>query len=86
MMMRMTKIFKSKKILKRYYREWLGSHGWGVMMDYDTVMAYSKDEARSNKPYNMYAYDKSFEYIGEVKSEHLHMTDQELSKLYGEQT
>lgn len=69
---------------KKYYREWLSSCGWGVMLDYDSVMAYSKSDASKNKSGNMYAYDKSFEHIIKVKDEHLQLNDEELSKIYGE--
>ncbi len=71
--------------MKKYYREWLSSHGWGVMLSYDTVMAYSKNHASKDKPFNMYAYEKTFECIEPVKEEHLHLNDEELSKLYGRQ-
>ena len=67
---------------KKYYREWLSCHGWGVMISYDTVMARSKREA--NSPVNgMYAADQSFELIMRVPKKHLNMTDEELSKIYG---
>ncbi|MCK5613093.1 hypothetical protein KAR91_65070 [Candidatus Pacearchaeota archaeon] len=69
---------------KRYYREWLAQCGWGVMIGYDTVMAKSDWDATKNKPFDMYSYDKSFEFIGRVKKEHLNLTDLELSKIYGE--
>lgn len=67
---------------KKYYREWLSTHGWGVMISYDTVMARSKREA--NSPVSgMYAADQSFELIMRVPKKHLNMTDEELSKIYG---
>lgn len=73
-----------KKHKKRYYREWLSSWGWGVMMAYDTVMAYSKRQASEmNEKLSMYAYDRSFETVVKVKKEHLHMTNEQLSKIYG---
>ena len=70
---------------KRYYREWLTSVGWGVMLNYDTVRASTKRAAsKKNKPSSMYAYDRSFERVEKVKEEHLHLTDVELSNIYGE--
>ena len=52
------------------------------MISYDTVMARSKREA--NRPVNnMYAADQSFELIMKVPKKHLHLTDEELSKIYG---
>ncbi len=69
---------------KRYYREWLASCGWGVMMAYDTIMAVNKRSARERKPISMYAYDKSFELIKKVKRKHLDLSDEDLSKIYGE--
>ena len=69
--------------LKRYYREYLSSWGYGVMMAYDTVMAYNVTEASNEKPNGMYAYDQSFESIELVKKEHLELSDEKLSKLYG---
>ncbi len=58
--------------------------GWGVMLDYDTVWVESYDDAERDKPFGMYAYDKSFECIEIIKKEHLHLNDEELSKIYGE--
>ncbi len=70
--------------LQRYYREYLSSWGSGVMLAYDTVMAYSVAEASIQKPAGgMYAYDESFECIEKVKKEHLDLNDHELSKIYG---
>lgn len=71
--------------MKRYYREWMKQCGWGVMLGYDTVMANSKRQANKHKLYGMYARDESFECIEKVKKEHLHLSDDELSKIYGEQ-
>jgi len=68
---------------KRYYREWMSQCGWGVMLDYDTVMAKSARTASKNKPFNMYG--NSFEHVIKVKKKHLYLNDEELSKLYGEQ-
>jgi hypothetical protein len=67
---------------KRYYREWLSQHGWGVMISYDTVMARTKRESKTPVA-GMYDPDKSFEFIMKVPKKHLHMTDEELSKIYG---
>lgn len=75
-------IFKRKP--KRYYREYLSCCGWAVMLGYDTIMATSKRKAAKHHPVSMYAPDKSFELIQKVKKEHLHLSDEELSKLYGE--
>lgn len=72
--------YKIKK--KRYYREWLSSWGWGVMLSFDTVMAKNKKEA-SEPVGGMYAYDQSFETIKKVEKKHLHLSDYELSKIYG---
>ncbi len=54
------------------------------MLGYDTIMATSKRKAAEHHPVSMYAPDKSFELIQKVKKEHLHLSDEELSKLYGE--
>jgi len=74
-------MFRRKKL---YYREWMSSYGWGVMLSYDVVAAYSKRDAKKHKPFSMYSYDKLFETIEKVKKKHSHMTDEELSKIYGE--
>lgn len=68
---------------RKYYREWLSQCGWGVMLDYDTVMAYGKYDASKSKPFGMYSHDKSFEHIQRVKKKHLDLLDHELSHLYG---
>lgn len=68
---------------KKYYREYMSQCGWGVMLGYDTIMATSKRKAAKHHPTSMYASDKSFELITKVKKEHLHLSDEEVSKLYG---
>jgi len=68
----------------RYYREWMSQCGWGVMIEYDTVMAKDRWKATESKPFGMYACDKSFECIIEVDEKHLHLNDEKLSKIYGE--
>lgn len=69
---------------KRYYREWLRGAGWGVMLAFDTIYASSKCHAIASKPYGMYSYNESFEYVKKVKRKHSHLSDIELSKIYGE--
>ena len=71
--------------MNKFYREWLSQCGWGVMLEYDTVFAKSEVDASKNKPFGMYSYDKSFEHIIKVKKEHIHLSNEELSKVYGEQ-
>jgi hypothetical protein len=73
---------KKDEKVKRFYREWLGQCGWGVMLYYDTILASSKKEAAKKVPVSMYG-DNSFECIEEVKIEHYDLSDNELSKLYG---
>ncbi len=70
---------------KKYYREWLGCCGWGVMLNYDSIIAKNKKKASQSKPNNMYACDKSFEIIKKIKEIHLEFTDKELSHIYGNQ-
>lgn len=72
-----------KRVPKRYYREYLSCWGWGVMLAYDTMMAKNKKEA--SKFPQRHPYCDSFELITEVKKEHLRLSDEELSKIYGEQ-
>lgn len=67
----------------RFYREWLGEFGWGVMMAYDAVLAKDKAQANSMKPSRMYSYEKQFESITKVEPEHLFLNEEELSKIYG---
>ncbi len=73
-------IFKRKP--KRYYREYLMCCGWAVMLSFDTVMAKSKRKAGTLPARQSYC--NSFELITKVKKEHLELSDEELSKLYGE--
>ena len=68
--------------MRRYYREYLSCWGYGVMLGYDTVMAENKTEASKFPQWCSYCDD--FELITKVKKEHLHLSDDELSKLYGE--
>ena len=68
-----------------YYREWLSCHGWGVMLSYDTIMAYSSGDAQRHPAGNHYAIDNSFEFCYRVKKEHLHLNIEQLSELYGHQ-
>jgi hypothetical protein len=72
--------------MNKYYREWLVGWGYGVMLAYDTVMAYSPADARE-KPvrWSHYSYHKDFETVEKVKKKHLNMTDAELSKIYGKE-
>lgn len=84
-------IFKKKKKLKRYYREWLACHGWGVMTYYDSVWATSVKEAAKGIPksaYTSWSFAESnylgyYEDIIRVQNEHLDFTDEELGKIYG---
>ena len=69
---------------KKYYREYLGTWGWGIMLAYDTVNATSYNDARS-KPQRFPYVEGDFESVTIVKDEHLGLTDEELSKIYGEQ-
>jgi len=69
---------------KRYYREWMMECGWGVMLGFDSVMAGSEREARWMGARRMYG-EGTFEHIIKVKKKHLKLTDEELSKIYGEQ-
>ncbi len=66
---------------KRYYREYLGQWGWGVMMAYDIVLAKSKRHAKTFP--KRFPYGRGFELIQKVKKKHLNLTDDQLSKLYG---
>lgn len=75
-------MFKRKP--KRYYREYLSQWGWGVMVAYDTVTAKSKKEA--SKFPKRQPYCDSFELITKVKKEHLELSDEKLSELYGERS
>ena len=77
--------FRHKKLKQyKYYREWLSSCGYGVMMKYDTIWAESKYMASIiMKPSDMYAYDKKFDSVTKVKEKDLELTDEELSKRYG---
>ena len=70
---------------KMYYREWLSGCGWGVMLSYDTIMAYSSGDAQRHPAANHYAIDKSFEFCYPVKKEHLHLDIEQLQELYGHQ-
>ena len=81
---RFRKRLRKPKEKIRYYREYLGAWGWGVMLAYDTVEAYSRSDARTKPQWSPYVRG-DFELITPVKKEHLDMTDEELSKIYGQQ-
>lgn len=73
---------------RRYYREYLGDFGsCAVGLRYDTVYAWTCIDARFTDAYNMYnaraSFWSRFENVRRVKKKHLHMTDGELSKIYG---
>ena len=82
-------IFNKKP--KKYYREWLTCHGWGVMMGYDSVWATSVKEAAKDEPADAYTcieyaernYLGYYECVIKIEDEHLDLTDEELSKIYG---
>ena len=57
--------------------------GWGVMLGYDSVMAYSAWEAIQMGAKQMYSDDNVFETIKKVRKKHQHLTDDELLKIYG---
>jgi len=79
--------------LYRYYREWLKTAGWGVMIGYDTVFAKSVDEFKNDKPENCYIYENDIRtrnfkfgyylFVKIVEPKHLHKSNDELSKIYG---
>jgi hypothetical protein len=69
---------------RKYYREYLKSSGWGVMIGYDTVLADSMSDAKKAYiPLDMYGSVKEFSYIKAVGPKHLHLSDEKLSKIYG---
>ncbi len=68
----------------RFYREWPACHGWGVMLYTDSVWAKDVDHARSFYCRARYA-EGWITTCCVVKDEHLHMTNEELMKHYGEQ-
>jgi hypothetical protein len=80
------KTFSRTLTFYKFYREYLKSCGWGVMVGYDTVLAYSLPAAhRVCKPANMYGFLKTFNVVQQVKPEHLTLSDEELSRIYGRQ-
>jgi hypothetical protein len=67
---------------RKYYREYLGCCGWGVMVMYDSVWATSSGAAMKMPQKNAYLKG-DFEGIYKIKKEHINLTDDELAGLYG---
>jgi hypothetical protein len=81
----MFSLFKREKLLKKYYREYTGAWGWGVMEAYDTVWAHSRKKAIQKSMRSRYGRDNkaALDFIVEVPKSELNLTDEELSKIYG---
>jgi len=76
-------LFKARKTkVYRFYREYLACWGWGVMCKYDSVWAKNSSHARTFPQSHEYIKG-DYEGVWKVKREHLHMTDDQLSELYG---
>jgi hypothetical protein len=66
---------------KKYYIEYLKQCGWGVMLGYYTIIAKNRKDAQRNLPSSIYGSE--VDSIIKVKKDHLHFTDEQLSKIYG---